>query len=411
MNAYLVTLQPHELFFFGGEKTFGSDNANYFVKSRYFPQQTALLGLMRYQVLAAYGLLNPNQSTKKKPKEVRTKKALEYIGESSFNASPNQTFGKIAGISHLFLKNKNTYWNFAPKDTGFTYSENSIIGSSVVSNHKSFVPHIPKGFKYKEGITAQMISNEGISQPVKSFFKAHSQVGIGKNRSNPSKTAQTEEEKRKIELMKSKQFYKQTSYRFADSNMCFAFVVYFNEQETANKIAQHLQNNPNVFFGGERHISKMQMTPIEEQNMSDFWKSHQVAHYSSANQNLYKLILLSDAYAKAKKVYENCNFAVSEVVNFQHLISKVKHTDNYNNVSKKHENHRKVSRSNALNLLEKGSVFYCTQSQLEQLEEVFKTEKAFRKIGYNAFVTVNAKLETNFYQPENNQQNNDNIKQ
>ncbi len=52
---YLITLTPLEPFFFGGNITFGKfkdkEKSTYLVKSRYFPQQTALLGVIRKEML------------------------------------------------------------------------------------------------------------------------------------------------------------------------------------------------------------------------------------------------------------------------------------------------------------------------------------------------------------------------
>lgn len=394
MKAYLITLQPHEKFFFGGENTFGEGNANYFVKSRYFPQQTALLGLLRYQVLAAHELLI-TRGTNHKLK----KKASGFIGKSSFDSDSNQVkdfqnFGHIEGISHLFLKEGDTLWNFASKDLGFTYQP--VIGQSEVNGTKSFIPHIPHGFEYKEGITSKMSSNNATDDPksIEDFFIKHSQVGIAKSRKGSQKDRE-----------KSKQFYKQTSYRFKSPDMAFAFVAYFNDDSTANKLKDYLQVHPNVFFGGERSNFRMEMREIDG-SVEDYWKTHQT---SSLKSDLHKLVLLSDAYADAKQVYATCSFGVSEVVNFQHLVTKVKETTNYNNLNKKHKKHQKVSKSNAFNLLQKGSVFYTSSAkELQELAMIFEEAKAFRQIGYNAFVTLNAELKHHFYQPKNNQQNNDN---
>lgn len=55
MATYLIKLTPLDKFFFGQKKTFGDDNVNYVVYSSFFPQQTALLGLLRYQVLQIAG--------------------------------------------------------------------------------------------------------------------------------------------------------------------------------------------------------------------------------------------------------------------------------------------------------------------------------------------------------------------
>lgn len=49
---YLITLTPMDWFFFGGERTLDDGkSADYISHSNKFPQQSALLGMIRYQLL------------------------------------------------------------------------------------------------------------------------------------------------------------------------------------------------------------------------------------------------------------------------------------------------------------------------------------------------------------------------
>ena len=80
-KTYLVEITPIGSYYFGGENTFNtSDKANkeapttnYLVRSRIYPQQTALLGLMRYVILLKNEALN-------KPNSIK----MDLIGEKSF---------------------------------------------------------------------------------------------------------------------------------------------------------------------------------------------------------------------------------------------------------------------------------------------------------------------------------------
>ena len=78
MYTYLIKLTPLDKFFFGQKKTFGDDNANYFVYSSHFPQQTTLLGLLRYQLLQIAG-----EDVFKDNKIQDTNKAAKLIGEQN----------------------------------------------------------------------------------------------------------------------------------------------------------------------------------------------------------------------------------------------------------------------------------------------------------------------------------------
>ncbi|MFK1829260.1 type III-B CRISPR module-associated Cmr3 family protein [Bacteroides fragilis] len=56
---YLITLTPMDWFFFGGERTLDDGkSADYISHSNKFPQQSALLGMIRYQLLKQHNLLS-----------------------------------------------------------------------------------------------------------------------------------------------------------------------------------------------------------------------------------------------------------------------------------------------------------------------------------------------------------------
>jgi CRISPR-associated protein Cmr3 len=52
---FKITLTPLEPFIFGGDNTFGKlgdkDGGTYLVKSRQFPQQSAILGMIKKQIM------------------------------------------------------------------------------------------------------------------------------------------------------------------------------------------------------------------------------------------------------------------------------------------------------------------------------------------------------------------------
>ena len=103
-NKYRITLTPVDKFFFGGDMTFqvGSDEkdrfntqySSYIIQSRYFPQQTSLLGMLRFLIL------RDNENVFKDNKIVNEKKAEDLIGNKSFTVNEphgENCFGKISG--------------------------------------------------------------------------------------------------------------------------------------------------------------------------------------------------------------------------------------------------------------------------------------------------------------------------
>ncbi|MBO5354088.1 MAG: hypothetical protein J6J42_07500 [Lachnospiraceae bacterium] len=123
---YLVKITPLEPYSFGNDQNFvypeeaSTGKESYFVRSKEIPEQTTILGLLRYLVLKEYGLLRTDfQYT---PEERRQMK--HCIGSRSFSylEKEKQEFGDIHEISPVFLLNdkeeiliRNPYHNKAER--------------------------------------------------------------------------------------------------------------------------------------------------------------------------------------------------------------------------------------------------------------------------------------------------------
>lgn len=110
---YLMTMEPLEPYTFGtdhsfryaGEKPTGRES--YFVMSATIPEQTTILGMLRYLLLKDSGLLKGDFSYTGDDKE----RMKELIGEKSFSfVASDQNFGIIDSISPLFIVNTNNEW-------------------------------------------------------------------------------------------------------------------------------------------------------------------------------------------------------------------------------------------------------------------------------------------------------------
>ena len=105
---YLVKMTPLEPYAFGTEQGFeypGEEKTgkeSYFVKSRFFPEQTTILGMLRYLVLQQQGLLKTDFSYD----ENEQKQMTECVGKESFSFSSEgvQDFGYIYGVSCFLIK-------------------------------------------------------------------------------------------------------------------------------------------------------------------------------------------------------------------------------------------------------------------------------------------------------------------
>lgn len=115
MQSYLVTLTPLEPYFFGGERTFhyGTETTmpdTYYISSEKTPNQTALLGALRYAILDRHGLLLHSGEDPAQRREER--KGL--VGENSFSIDGDNKFGMIQTLSPLFLRKGETSYLPAP---------------------------------------------------------------------------------------------------------------------------------------------------------------------------------------------------------------------------------------------------------------------------------------------------------
>lgn len=105
---YLVTLKPLEPFLFGGENTFGGlgdkEHGTYLVTSRLFPQQSAILGMLKKEIMIQSGVLTRKVRGEWIDKHL-SQKAAELVGSQKFDifSHMKQDFGSIKGISPIFL--------------------------------------------------------------------------------------------------------------------------------------------------------------------------------------------------------------------------------------------------------------------------------------------------------------------
>lgn len=105
---FLVTFKPLDEFAFGMERNFKYEGltvegqVSYFVRSSYMPEQTTILGSLRYAVLANKKLIRSDFQYRDDKEKV-----TELIGGESFDFNKdNQKFGVIESISPVFLINQ-----------------------------------------------------------------------------------------------------------------------------------------------------------------------------------------------------------------------------------------------------------------------------------------------------------------
>lgn len=104
---YLVNIKPLETYMFGTDQKFKYPNEeltgkeSYFVKSSEVPEQTTILGLLRFLILKQKGLLYPNFRYNEEEKE--TINSCIGLNSFCFDKTHKQDFGYIKKISPVFL--------------------------------------------------------------------------------------------------------------------------------------------------------------------------------------------------------------------------------------------------------------------------------------------------------------------
>ncbi|KGN79499.1 hypothetical protein HR13_07080 [Porphyromonas gulae] len=362
MYTYLVTLTPIEKFFFGQRNTFEDDNVNYFVRSSYFPQQTALLGLMRFQILQSAGeeVFGENKIQDKE-------KAQSLIGRAGFSPFPldkkSSDFGIIEGLSPVFLMDRKNNKTYLPAGKRYQReAEEKPYTLLKLSNSNGAA--LFRTYSSKAKHPNMWISPDGLIKE-EDFFIEDSRVGIRKNYEGGTD---------------DKSFFYETFYRFNNEEwreLCFAFYIRLKEKRALSDKIVHL--------GGERQPFLMNVTPLREQ--TEGYNRAVAAIGYEKDPNYCTVLLLSDAYIEAA-VAETAFFAVTDVREFACLLTNLETKRYYNrNKTRIQELNDKSNSdmcvSKEIELYARGSLFYFTSEKQAKEFQSKVADSHFHAIGYN----------------------------
>ncbi len=369
---YLVKLTPKDSFFFGSNKSFldSRDRTfydSYIIKSRLFPQQSHILGMVRKTLLEKKGLLELRKNGRW-ISSANYQKALNLAGGIDKNANEKESLGVIESISPIFIidsKNE-SYLHFIPKDTNLNFKpkENIKIRASFNGIKRETI-FFDEKFEAKEGLklgfgnrefwskylNKEVIEKENILKIDKVFREVWS---IGIKRSN--KIVKEDEEG---------SLYKKCSYKFENSNFHFGFIL-----ELSDETIFRDKFNTNCFLGAERSYFSMEITKSE----NDI--------FPQSKANFSKAILLSDMFVD-EEFFTNKDFKFIINEGFTPFARiKINAQDDEKHTIKKNKNGLTFSKSKEQNLLPKTSVIF-TDEELKVDEDDFYT-----KIGYNKIIYI-----------------------
>lgn len=387
--TYKIELKPMDVFFFGGEQHFGEgDDANYFVRSNYFPQQSGVLGMLRHQLLIQNSCIPITPDNKEA--------ASVLIGEESYNIKGSaKTFGAIYNVSPLFISNKDGLLFPEAReyyiDKKHAPGKLSLVELKEQSGQTLIYPEIES--KYVISIGENYLGKYEIKKLLVSKQGKHLNYDYDKDfekkENLPANGVFIETGKPGIQKLLRKQkgqkdqgFYKQYSWCFSP-DVCFTFFA-----EIDRDLVQNFESG-RIMLGGEKSAFHMVVNEYEgEGSPFDETSGFYAGLYERPHAYLNKIVCLSDCIAD-DKLAENVVFMSNSMADFRNSRSKVKHTSNYNRMTSasKEKSYESPVRSEKYQLLKRGSVLWVDDTHLESVQELLN-QPQHRAIGYNYFKTI-----------------------
>lgn len=342
---YLIKLKPLEPFFFGGEYTFGADesrkeSSRYSAISTQFPQQTAILGMLRKVMLIQNGNLTMHlngewvDSGKKGKNNPNFEKAKKLVGTDAFSYDKSSNLGVIESISPLFITQGSEHFIANAKDYNLEPKE---IKGAISMGNGTKQAFIFEGYDAKVHNNPEYISNTKSLKNYGDFFEVVESVGIKK-----PKDGKTQEDA----------FFRKSSYSPRENNIYFTFILTLTEPIDWKEAL--------VSLGADQSSFKLEVEKIDKEFKDIFSDIHKA-------KNISRVVLSSETLL-TQEAYELCEFILGSRKSYRQLI-----------------NSKKGKKSKRYYLLERGSVLY--SKELDKLEKLLN-QVHLQKIGINHYITT-----------------------
>ena len=389
MSKYLVRFKPLDLFFFGGENKYRPRKdrnkikfeADYLLRSEKFPQQTTILGALRYLILQENGQI-PIQDEQK---------AKKLVGEHGFRINKNQkhvpnNYGLIEKLSPVYLQWEGNYYmptpylfvkddNEKPQVLEVKYKENSkkspnddllVYKNSLNENgllvYENYDPK--KGFVEK----LSMIDKMDDTIDYDCVYAEVEKVGIKKN--NEDGTPADDEDA----------FYKMIAYKFKNKETAFVVEVDLNNSSDGETWKPDTTKKYFIPMGAEKSPFQVTFHEISEEILKPRLPEE-------FNPPLPFILLTSDTY-----VEENpADFSVGSTKTFRFLETKVVQNGAYAKFKEHNQanGQDEINRSRRYNLLARGSVLFFVNDKNKNTGQSNIADKyEFTQIGYNQFISI-----------------------
>lgn len=353
-KRYQVDFLPLDKFFFSDENRYRLKSENnglklsmdYYQVSRQMPQQTTMLGVLRYIKLISIGQIPITDK----------QKAESAIGISSFRYKKEaQDFAAIGSVSPVGIGFGEETLFPNSFDLDKEGKRRKILKSTF--NYENGSAYILDGYDEKKGLDHVLISSSGTIRTYDDVFQASESVGIKKNN--------------RVEGSDDT-LYKQTSYTLNDG-YCFRIEVEIDlDSEKKDFI---------IPMGADGHLFKVIFKELEENKSLE------------KVENFNYVRLTGDCLINEFDIYKPI-FTLTETVVFRHLRSVVKVQNSAYYHSKPYKNddslmpENQFSRSIKYSLLKRGSVFWFdSHNEAKDFTNLIDQEGNMKSIGYNHYTT------------------------
>lgn len=374
MSKYLVKLTPLGKFFFGGDMTFKSNRgkedkederySSYIIHSFMMPQQTSLLGMLRFLLLS-----NDDAIFDRKENHIKVgvKSEVEsLIGKWSFSVPDGHIendFGQIVKLGPCFLyekEHKKAYFKIG-MDEGLQI-DFSTFRKAYINNVEVEIPQIQvkervgkvdkdpyySGKDHWETFYALADGSSAIKES--ELFTQDSRIGIDKDYEGKVKDAA---------------FYKQISYRLKEG-FCFALEV---EIKDGTELMKY--NGLLVKLGADASCFMLEIEKLNKDLV-----------YLQNRDKEHRVVLVSDSYLSEniedKKLIR---YAITQIRPFRFLSTANKTDAKDYNIK-----FRTFRSKKRYDLYQAGSVFYFKdQNKRDAFCKSLDGFKDFVQIGYNKY--------------------------
>lgn len=381
MSRYLITLTPVGPFFFGGETTFERSNgkpdqqSSTVIMSTRYPQQTSLLGMLRFWLLSNSDAFDPIKQRITDPR-----RAAWLIGKESFRIGGPNEFGVITSISpcvvQVGVENKDEWCNYYPAPFDWDMELSFLKAYEVfVNGTKQMIPSVIMAYDYQSNRMERyvqkwkrkdkLIGEAGDELSIEKIYVKDWRKGINKAMDKNGSGEMTG-------------FFKQMFYRFETNKGAPKFRFAFEAEITDDSIT--LPAPGIVELGGDGSKFALRWELINQEKglpKPTLFGNKPIAGMEA------KVVLTSEARLPHEIVSGNSSFCITEHTPFRNLQTNVESCGDYGS------DEGCVKKSARYSLYKRGSVFYfSTKENARTFISGLEEDADMRKIGYNSYQLI-----------------------